>query len=70
MPLKEVEDSMKELADLRFSEGNKFLVGDALTLADLVLAVNISICIIVGQDDMATKWPNLVKGRNMILNMI
>ena len=70
MPLKEVEDSMKELADLRFSEGNKFLVGDALTLADLVLAVNISICIIVGQYDIATKWPNLVKGRNMILNMI
>ena len=45
-----------------FQNGNTYLVGDSLTLADLVLAVNITMATTIGQYDMAAKFPNLVKG--------
>ena len=38
------------------------MVGDSLTLADIVLAVNITMCTTVGQYDMKAKFPNLLKG--------
>ena len=38
------------------------MVGDSLTLADLVLAVNITMATTIGQYDMGAKFPNLVKG--------
>ena len=38
------------------------MVGDSLTLADLVLAVNITMATTIGQYDMDAKFPNLVKG--------
>merc|ERR1712168_623999 len=60
--LKEAEDSMKALNDLRFKNGNTYMVGDSLTLADLVLAVNITMCTIIGQYDMKSNFPNLLKG--------
>ena len=73
--LKEVTDSMQALNDLRykvtrlmktninllFQDGNSFLVGDSLTLADLVLAVNITMCTVIGEYDMATNYPNILK---------
>merc|ERR1719447_345967 len=40
--LEEAEDSFQALSDLRFKNGNTYLVGDSLTLADLVLAVNLT----------------------------
>merc|ERR1711915_521172 len=60
--LKEAEDSLKALNDLYFKNGNTFMVGDSLTLADLALAVNITMCISIGQYDIESKFPNLVKG--------
>ena len=42
------------------------MVGDSLTLADLVLAVNLTMVTIIGQYDMGAKFPNLVKGLNEI----
>ena len=33
-----------------------------MTLADIVLAVNITMCTVIGEYDMATKYPNLLKG--------
>ena len=75
--LKEVTDSMQALNDLRYKvrftinygvckiislqNGNSFLVGDSLTLADLVLAVNITMCTVIGEYDMATNYPNILK---------
>ena len=44
-----------------FQDGNSFLVGDGLTLADLVLAVNITMCTVIGEYDMATNYPNILK---------
>ena len=60
--LKEVEDSMQSLVDLRFKNGNTFLVGDSITLADIVLAVNISMATIIGQYNVEAKYPALIKG--------
>ena len=40
------------------------MVGDSLTLADLALAVNITMCIAIGQYDVESNFPNLVKGKD------
>ena len=42
------------------------MVGDSLTLADLVLAVNLTMVTTIGQYDLGAKFPNLVKGLNEI----
>ena len=67
--LAEVEESMKTLVDLRFKNGNTFLVGDSITLADIVLAVNLSMAIIVGEYDVQAKYPELMKGYNQVNKM-
>ena len=61
--LKEVEDSYQKLCDVRFANGNTWLVGDAMTLADLVLAVSLSMAVVIGQYDVAGKYPALMKER-------
>ena len=58
--------SMTILLTKIIQNGNTYLVGDSLTLADLVLAVNLTMVTIVGQYDMKSKFPNLMKGLNEI----
>merc|ERR1712131_190732 len=66
--LKECEDSMQALNDLRFKDGNTWMVGDKMTLADLVLATLLSFPV-YAKYPMAEKFPNLIKGFNEIQKM-
>merc|ERR1712212_198593 len=64
--LKEAEESMERINDLHFKNGNIYMVGDSMTLADLVLAVNPTMCTTIGQYDLESNFPNLAKGLKQI----
>ena len=55
--------------ELCFKNGNTWVYGDSFTLADLELAVRISMAIEIGQFDVAGKYPAVMKGYNEILKM-
>ena len=44
---------------LRFAGDNIFLVDDELSLADLVLAVSLSVYVEIGDYDLTVKYPKL-----------
>ena len=44
---------------LRFDGDNIFLVDDELSLADLVLAVSLSVYVEIGDYDLCVKYPKL-----------
>merc|ERR1712141_479250 len=66
---KDVEKSMENLVNLRFAKGNTFLVDDTMTMADILLALFITMCTVIGQYPIDEKYPALSKGLKEIEKM-
>ena len=67
--LKKVTDSFAKVSELCFSSGNTWMYGDSVTLADLELAIRISMAICIGQYDVESNYPALMKGYNEIMKI-
>ena len=58
----DVEKSMENLVKLRFSDGNTFLVDDCMSMADILLALFVTMCTVIGEYPIDEKFPALGKG--------
>lgn len=67
--LKKVTDSFAKVSELCFSSGNTWMYGDSVTLADLELAIRISMALYIGEYDVEANYPALMKGYNEIMKM-